>query len=96
MERPLPQGDYYALVARVERRPNCDVFAWTVQNQLPIIPIPLLAPDPDIDVDLAPPFATVYERGRYARLIRYDAPLELPLSPEARTWAEKLAGSAVH
>jgi hypothetical protein len=94
-ERPLPPGDYYTLVARRERWPDCDVFTWTIQNRLPIIPIPLLAPDPDIEVDLGPPFATVYKRGRYARLIRYDAPLELPLSPASRTWAEKLAGSAV-
>jgi hypothetical protein len=28
MERPLPPGDYYALVARAERRPDCEVFAW--------------------------------------------------------------------
>jgi hypothetical protein len=95
MERPLPPGDFFALVARAERRPDCDVFAWTIRNPLPTIPIPLLAPDPEIEVDLAPPFATVYERGRYARLIKYDAPLELPLSPEARGWAEEVAGSVV-
>jgi hypothetical protein len=95
MERPLPPGDHYALVARVERRPDCDVFAWTVRDRLPAIPIPLLAPDPDILVDLGPPFASVYERGRYARLIKYQAPLDLPLSPEARTWAEDLAQSSV-
>jgi hypothetical protein len=95
MERPLPPGDYYALVARVERRPDCDVFTWTVRDRLPTIPIPLLAPDQDIWVDLAPPYAAVYERGRYARLIRYQAPLDLPLSPEARTWAEGLARSSL-
>ena len=54
MERALPPGDYFALVARAERRPDCDVFAWTVRDPLPTIPIPLLAPDPEIVVDLAP------------------------------------------
>jgi hypothetical protein len=91
MERPLPPGDYYALVSRAERRPDCDVFAWTVRDRLPTIPIPLLPPDPDVLVDLAPPFASVYERGRYARLIKYHAPLDLPLAPEDRAWAEELA-----
>jgi hypothetical protein len=94
MELPLPAGDYYALVARVERRPDCEVFAWSVRDRLPTIPIPLRAPHPDILVELAPHFATVYERGRYARLIKYHAPLDLPLSPEDRTWAESLARSA--
>jgi hypothetical protein len=95
MERPLPPGDYYALVARVERRPDCDVFTWTVRDRLPTIPIPLLAPDQDIWVDLAPPFASVYERGRYTRLIKYHAPLDLPLTPESRAWAEDLARSSM-
>jgi hypothetical protein len=94
MERPLPPGDFYALIARVERRPDCNVFTWTVRDPLPMIPIPLLAPDPDITVDLALPFATVFERGRYARLIRYDALLDLPLAAEDRIWAEQLARSA--
>jgi hypothetical protein len=96
MERALPPVDYYALVARVERRPDCDVFAWTIRDRLPTIPIPLLAPDPDIVVDLAPAFASVYERGRYARLIKCAAPLDLPLSSESRAWAAEVAASAGH
>jgi hypothetical protein len=94
MERPLPPDDYYALIARVERRPDCDVFTWTVRNRLSTIPIPLRAPDADITVDLALPFATVHDRGRTARLIRYDAPLDLPLAADDRTWAETMARSA--
>jgi hypothetical protein len=95
MESPLPPGDYYALVARAERRPDCDVYGWSVRNRLPTIPIPLLSPDPDIRVDLGPTFASVYERGRYARLIKYDKPLDLPFTPEDRGWAEDVARSAV-
>jgi hypothetical protein len=94
MERPMPPGDYYAVIARAERRPDCDVFAWTLRDPLPVIPIPLLPPDPDVLVDLAPPFASVHERGRYARLIRYHAPLDLPLTEEDRVWAEEQARTA--
>jgi hypothetical protein len=39
--RPLPAGDYYALVARAERYPNAEVYAWTVRDQFPTIRIPL-------------------------------------------------------
>jgi hypothetical protein len=43
MARPLPPGDYYGFVARSERRPDCDVYAWTVRDPLPSLPIPLAA-----------------------------------------------------
>jgi hypothetical protein len=95
MERPLPPGDLFALVARAERRPDCDVFAWTIRQPLPTIPIPLLAPDPDLLVNLAPLFASVYEQALYARSIDYRAPLSIPLAPEDRAWAEELARSVV-
>jgi hypothetical protein len=94
MERPLPLGDYFALVARAERRPDCDVFAWTIRDALPTIPIPLLPPDRDVHVALGPPFAAVYERARYARSIDYSAPLTTPLTPDDRSWAEELARAA--
>jgi hypothetical protein len=85
------EGDYYAYIARAERRPDCEVYGWTVRDPLPPIPIPLLAPDPDIRIDLAPLFSSVYDRARYVRSIRYDAPLTIPLAPDGRAWAEGLA-----
>jgi hypothetical protein len=94
MENPLPPGNYFALIARAERRPDCDVFAWTVRDRLPTIPISLLPPDPDLVIDLAPLFASVYERARYARSIEYRDPLNVPLAPEDRTWAEERARAA--
>jgi hypothetical protein len=94
MEQALPAGDFFALVARAERRPDCDVFAWTIRDLLPPVPIPLLAPDPDIVVDLAPLFASVYEEARYAESIDYRAPLTVPLAPEDRAWAEERARAA--
>ena len=32
-----------------------------------------------------------YQRGRYARLINYNRPLDLPLHPQDKEWAEKVA-----
>ena len=48
-------------------------------------------PDPDVPLDLAAVFAMIYQRGRYERSIDYTTPLDLPLKPEDRTWAEKIA-----
>ncbi|MFI5454677.1 MAG: DUF4058 family protein [Isosphaerales bacterium] len=91
MEDELPAGDYYALVSRAEQRPRSDVYAWSIRDPLPTIPIPLLAPDPDIPLDLAAIFATVFQRGRYNRSIHYSAPLGLARGPADRTWAAELA-----
>ena len=91
MDRALPRGDYYALVARAAQCPDCGVYAWTIRDPLPRIPIPLRAPDPDVILDLASVFATAYEKGRYARLIDYSAALTLVRKAEDRKWAEGLA-----
>ncbi len=90
MERPL-RGDYNALISRRERRPLSDVYSWSIRDRLPTIPIPLMAPDPDVPLDLAAIFATVYQRGQYERSIDYMAPLSLPMSATDRAWAENLA-----
>lgn len=91
MERPLPPGDFFAIIARWEQRPDCQVYSWTVRHRLPKIPIPLKAPDPDISIDLAEVYTTAFDRGRYARSIDYQAPLDSPLHPEDRAWAEESA-----
>jgi hypothetical protein len=78
---PLPSGDYYALVSRGDRRPDCQVYAWTLRQRLPVIPVPLKAPDPDLAIDLQAVFATMYEKGRYARS-------PMPLPPPS-TWAPR-------
>jgi hypothetical protein len=91
VDADLPAGHFYAFISRAEWRPMSDVYPWSIRDQLPSIPIPLMAPDPDIALDLAAIFATVYQRARYERSIDYTAPLSLPLSAEDRAWAEALA-----
>jgi uncharacterized protein DUF4058 len=91
LAKPLPPGDYYALVAHSERRPNCDVYAWTVQRPLPKLPIPLRSPDADLIIDLGEVFAQTYERGRYARRLRYGEPPAAPLAGSDRQWAAEQA-----
>lgn len=94
MARPLPAGDFYALVARGDRRPECEVYAWTVRQPLPKIRIPLRAPDPDLKLDLAAVYETAFAKGRYERSIDRAATLTVPLDPDARAWAEQRARAA--
>jgi hypothetical protein len=90
MKRPL-RGMYHALVSRTENRPMAEVFSWLIRDSLPTIPVPLMAPDSDIALDLSKVFKTVYRRGQYQRSIDYHAPLQLPLSAKDRGWAQKQA-----
>jgi hypothetical protein len=89
MAKPLPPGDFYAMISRGDRWPDCEVYAWELIRPLPRIPIPLRAPDPDIVVDLQEAFATTFERGPYDRIVRYDRPIGLNLSDDGRRWVEE-------
>jgi len=76
----LPSGDFFAFISRVKRRPRCEVYAWTLRDPLPSIPIPLRQGDDDAVVPLQEVFDTVYQRARYDLSVRYDAKLDPPLN----------------
>lgn len=92
--RPLPPGDYYALILRSGRRPDCEVYAWTIRQPLPTLPIPLRAPGPDIPIELGAAFATAYERARYAKSLAYGEPAPAPVRDEDRDWVREQARRA--
>ncbi|MDQ2731584.1 MAG: DUF4058 family protein [Armatimonadota bacterium] len=78
--QPLPAGDYYSLVSRVERRPRAEAYAWRLFHQMPAIPIPLRAGDGDVALDLQAAFNTVYDRSDYDYSLDYSRSLEPPLN----------------
>lgn len=82
----LPPGDYYAFVARGNRRPRVSVYSWSLRDPLRTIPIPLHGNDADVVVDLQTAFTTAYERARYNLSLDYDAPLRPPLSEADAEW----------
>jgi hypothetical protein len=86
MSGPLPPADYYAFIGRVGKKPRCHVVGWSLRAPLPAIDIPLLAPDPDIQLDLQSVFRSAYEPAFYDRRLRYDQPLEPPLRPDDQQW----------
>jgi hypothetical protein len=94
LSEPLPAGDYFAYVTRADRHPHVDVYAWSIRDKLPTIPIPLKAADPDIGLNIAEVFAVTYERGRYARSLPYNAAPAVALHGETLTWATE-RGSGV-
>jgi len=87
----LPPGDYFAFLSRADHRPLCQVYAWNLRHALPTLPVPLKPTDHDVPLDLAELFTLTYDRGRYRQLLRYNRPLDVPLSDTDRRWAEQLA-----
>jgi Protein of unknown function (DUF4058) len=90
MRRPLPPGDFYAYVSRAEHRPKCEVYSWAVRSPLPVIPVPLMAPDPDYQLDIGALFRLTYETGHYARELNYGGDPPAFLRPADQEWAKVL------
>jgi hypothetical protein len=88
-----PAGDYYAIVSRGHKRPKIDVFAWTLRDRLPTIPIPLKRDEPEVPLDLQQVFTTVYDRARYQLSLNYSARPSAPVSEADSGWLRsQLAG----
>jgi hypothetical protein len=83
-----PSGDYSALVSRAGRRPVAEFWPIRLRDRLPVIPIPLKAPDPDGRVDLQAILHQAYDRPAYEDFI-YEGTPEPPLSPEDAEWATR-------
>lgn len=88
-----PAGDYSYLVSRYDPRPDAEIYSWRLRDTLPTLPVPLREPDPDIHIDLAAVFATAYERGRFARRLRYKGTCPVTLAPEDEAWWRELMSS---
>lgn len=90
LHRPVPTAPYYVMLSRCNRRPYVDVWPLQLQAKLPMLPVPLLAPDPDAPLDLGAAVATVYERGGYDVQIDYRQPVPPPaLTDNEATWVDE-------
>lgn len=89
MERELPSAPYYVYVGRREIRPETDVWPIRLDQPLPRVPIPLLAGDDDVTLDLQPALSAVYDLSDYALEINYTQPPEVPLTPEQSAWVDQ-------
>lgn len=89
---PLDEADYILLVNRgYEINPGVwsDIWPVTLDQPLPLLPIPLEPPDPDVLLDMNAVVRTVYERAAYARRIDYRDPVPPPeLRPAMEKWLQ--------
>jgi Protein of unknown function (DUF4058) len=87
-------GDCFYSVARYPRSGQVEVYAWSLKDKLPTLPIPLKAPDKDLAINFAKVFQQTFTLGRYRNRLRYGeyAP---PVKAEHQPWAEGLRSTTV-
>jgi hypothetical protein len=90
LEGKLPPFDYLVMVSNAYERPVCNVWPITVRQTLPVVPVPLLRPDPPVSLDLREALHTAYARARYELRVNYKQPASPPLSIEDTAWAAVL------
>lgn len=83
-------GDYRILRSRGDQRPRGDLYAFSLRQPIPPVPIPLLPGEAESILELQRLLNRVYERGRYHLAIDYRQAPPPPLSEADREWADKL------
>jgi hypothetical protein len=91
-ERPDRAFAYSALVSRAPDRPRAGFWPISLRERLPIIPIPLRAPDADAELDLQEVLNHVYDTSGYEDYIYSGSPDPL-LEVADQAWAESLISS---
>jgi hypothetical protein len=90
---PPIDSDYICLVNRANETGERKSGIWPIalNEPLPLLPIPLLPPDPDIPLDMMSIFKTVYQQGGYDWRIDYSLPVPPPeLRPGIADWVQTL------
>jgi hypothetical protein len=84
----LTGGDYLAYVIRHGDSVHVEGNAWSLQDRLPVIPIPLGEGDPDVGLDLQEAFDKTYDRRGYDYILDYNAPIQPPLTEGVHGWVD--------
>ena len=95
-ERPfshpyIPKSDYLMTLMRAGVG-KADVWAFSVKDKLPVVPIPLKAPDKDARLDLGRVLTDIYDRSDYQLSVDYEKEPPPPpkFSEESIKWMQTL------
>ncbi len=86
---PWPDSPYYVLVNRQGEGTQCKVWPAHALKPLPVVPIPLERPDPDVPVDLQALVERIHARSRYDRQIDYAKGPQPALAPAEQDFLKK-------
>lgn len=86
---PDGESDYRILVSRSELRPRAELYAWLVNDPMPLFSLPLMRSQEGLIMDLKQALDKACDRAGYDLIIDYQkAPLP-PLRREETHWLEK-------
>jgi hypothetical protein len=83
LQGPMPVAPYYVFLSRFTRCPRTDVWAISLRQRLPVVPVPLLPPDEDVPLDLQAAPDACFALVGYERLLNYQEPPPPPAFSEA-------------
>lgn len=91
----LPVAPYFVFLNRDNRRYVTSVWAIHLPERLPVVPVPLLAPDPDVRLDLQAALMACFDLVHYEQLLDYAVPPPPPeMDTAAATWLNSLLQQA--
>ncbi len=90
IREPLPEAAYFVFLSRAERRPMIEVWPVQLSAGLPVVPVPLLPGDADVQLDLQAALNNLYDALRYDLSLDYSRPPEIPLGEADAGWAAEV------
>ena len=91
VEPPIPDSaDYAVVLSRADARLDAEIWPIALADPLPVIPIPILPPDPDVPLDLQAAIDSIYERAGYDLDVDYSVPPWPRLTPEQLAWTKNI------
>ncbi|MBN1284570.1 MAG: DUF4058 family protein [Anaerolineae bacterium] len=85
-QEALPPAPYFVFLSRADRRSRCEVWPIALADPLPVVPVPLLAPDPDAPLDLGAALSTLYDAHGYDLILDYTLSPPGPLTGHDLEW----------
>lgn len=74
----LPPAPYFVFLSRAERRGQVEIWPLHFREPLPVVPVPLHDPDPDVPLDLGRAIQAIYDRAAYDLRLDYTQPPPAP------------------
>lgn len=93
----LPDAPYFAFLSRAQYRPEIFIWPMGLREALPVVPVPLLYPDPDVPLDLTAAIRRIYAAARYGLRIDYRQEPPPPSIPAAdAAWVRGITSPSPH
>ena len=97
--QPLPMNGqeitshYRIVISRSSERPQGDLYAFNLPQEIPLFPLPLQTQDQEPQVNLQELLNTLYDQGSYDLVLDYGQDPLPPLSKDDLTWVNEVLQS---